>query len=215
MVLCLIFWSSNVWSNSSKIDIYVTPFYNSKGPIINIGKYSTELKSNNINDINLVIEKMSVEKIKLTPEQMFVASIRLYENGKKDEAVYWFYEAQFRTRLFISAIKSPGRIGEKSFELKHAYNAFMQLAGKDINGYAFCDPDKTIIILEKVKKDNQSIPNLYNIFPGVKFIDKSNWKELNTKLSNSFDEFIHSVRNSKLDIKKQREKNNADKIYCI
>ena len=70
---------------------------------------------------------------------MYVAAIRLYDLGHKDEAVYWFYTAQYRARVFTSILdkENVGTIGSEAFELKQAYASFNQLAGEYINGYAF------------------------------------------------------------------------------
>jgi hypothetical protein len=202
------------WAESSKIPIYVTPFYNSQGPEVNVGKYSEGLKTSDAGKLEGTITKMLREKDTLTPEQMFVASVRLYDLGKKDEAVYWFYEAEYRARLFVAALSQPGTIGNKGFELKHAYGAFMQLAGTEINGYAGCDPDKWLGVLKKVKNTNLRSPNLQQIFPGVAFVEKEKWDTLNNQVSSGMDGLSRFIEQSKPTWKQKRAANNADEKYC-
>jgi hypothetical protein len=88
-----------------------------------------------------VSEELKKEKDKLRADVMYVAAIRLYDLGHKDEAVHWFYSAQYRARVFSSILdkEKVGSIGSEAFELKQAYLSFNQLAGEYINGYAFGD----------------------------------------------------------------------------
>lgn len=207
-------FSSASWAESPKIPIYVTPFYNSQGPEVDVGKFSNALKTDDVKELENTIKSMLTEKDTLTPEQMFVASIRLYELGKKDEAVYWFYEAQYLARIFVNATKNAGGLGNKGFELKHAYGSFLQLAGETINGYAGCDPDKWIATLKKVNKNNQKTPNLDLIFPGVSFVEKETWDGIRKRNSEGMEGLIGSIEQSKPTWKQQRATNNQDEKYC-
>ncbi len=214
LFLLLGLFASFTWAGSAKIPIYVSPFYNSEGPDINVGKYSKKLKTSDAKELEETIQQMLREKDSLTPEQMFVASIRLYELGEKDKAVYWFYEAQYRARLFSSAIIQSGGIGDKSFELKQAYGAFQQLAGTELNGYAGCDPDKWLATLKKVKAGNKSSPDLAMIFPEVRLVEKEKWNSLNSEVSSGMDGLSKYIEQSKPTWKQQRAANNADEKYC-
>ena len=71
--------------------------------------------------------------------ELYVAAIRLYDLGYRKEAIYWFYSAQYRGRQFGVLLDQTkmGSIGSPGFELLHAQNAFYQLVGPYINGYAF------------------------------------------------------------------------------
>jgi len=111
-----------------------------------------------------------------------VAAIRLYDFGYRKEAVYWFYSAQYRGRQFgvlLDQIKK-GSIGDAGFELLQAQNAFFQLAGPYINGYAFRDTDALIKIVEKVQKEGRRIPDLQATYRDVTFRNKSEWTAANT-----------------------------------
>src|ERR1044071_3883982 len=129
--------------NPSHIDVYVTPYYNSKGPEISVGRFSAGLRSANENEFVATIAQMKRDWDRLTFPELYVGAIRLYDLGYRKEAVYWFYSAQYRGRQFGVLLDQGkmGSIGRPGFELLHAQNAFYQLVGPYINGYAFGDID--------------------------------------------------------------------------
>jgi hypothetical protein len=124
-----------------QMPVYITPFYESEGLKITVGEHSQTLANADAKSIREIAGALKKEKDKLRAEVMYVTAIRLYDLGHKDEAVYWFYTAQYRARLFTTLLDNEkiGTIGDEAFELKHAYNAFNQLAGIYINGYGFGD----------------------------------------------------------------------------
>jgi hypothetical protein len=203
-------------SKPPEIQIYISPFYDSDGPKIDVGNYSKELSAANIDELLPVIEKMRENKALLTPEQMYVAAIRLYEYSAKDEATYWFYEAQFRMRLFLAALDKDkiGGIGSKAFELESAYGAFYQLAGPYFNGYAGCDLDNWIRIIHTVQNNNKTSPDLSTIFPDVSFMPKDGWQALNDETSSGMNQLVDYIEQNRSTWKQQRDVNNLDEIFC-
>jgi hypothetical protein len=97
-----------------------------------------------------------------------------------------------------------GRIGSPGFELLHAQNAFYQLVGPYINGYAFGDIDGLVKIVERVQKEGRQIPDLQAACPGVTFKSKSQWGSDNTNLADGMNELISTVKEKKDDIKRHR-----------
>ena len=75
--------------------IRVTPFYDSNGLKVSVGENSKKLASADAKSILDVSTELEKEKDGLRAEVMYVVAIRLYDLGHKDEAVYWFYTAQF------------------------------------------------------------------------------------------------------------------------
>ncbi len=200
--------------SSSPIPITITPFYYSEGIQIDVGNYSQELKTNDLHKLTLVAQEMAQQKETLTPEQMFVLSIRLYDLGDKDSSVYWFYEARFRQQLFKKSLDPShiGGMGAPSFELPAAYNAFSQLAGDYINAYAGCDLDKWINVANTVGKDNPKPPDLEKLFPGVVFIERSQWQQINDEVAAGLDDLAKYISENREDIKNQRAANNLDAL---
>jgi hypothetical protein len=117
--------------NPSHIDVYVTPYYNSKGPVVSVGRFSSGLASAKLEEFLTTIVEMKKDWDRLTFPELYVAAIRLYDMGYRKEAVYWFYSAQYRGRQFGVLLDQTkmGSIGSPGFELLHAQNAFYQLVG--------------------------------------------------------------------------------------
>jgi hypothetical protein len=192
--------------NPLHIDAYVTPYYNSKGPEVNVGRFSSGLASAKEDDFLAIIAQMKKDWDRLTFPELYVGAIRLYDLGYRKEAVYWFYSAQYRGRQFGVLLDQTkmGTIGSHGFELLHAQNAFYQLVGPYINGYAFGDTDGLVKIVERVQKEGRQIPDLQAAYPGVTFRSKSEWSSANTNLSDGMNELISMVKEKKDDIKRQR-----------
>jgi len=190
----------------SHIDVYVTPYYNSKGPEVSVGRFSSGLASAKEADFLATIAEMKKDWDRLTFPELYVGAIRLYDMGYRKEAVYWFYSAQYRGRQFGVLLDQTkmGSIGDPGFELFHAQNAFYQLVGPYINGYAFGDMDGLAKIVEKVQKEGRRIPNLQASYPGVIFKNKSEWESANTELANGMNQLISMLKDKKGDIKRQR-----------
>src|SRR5881409_3926823 len=156
-------------SDAAHIDVYVTPYYNSKGPSVSVGRFSSGLASAKEDEFLTTIARMKKDWDQLTFPELYVAAIRLYDLGYRKEAVYWFYSAQYRGRQFGVLLDQTkmGCIGDTGFELLHAQNAFYQLVGTYINGYAFGDMDGLAKIVERVQKEGRQIPDLQAAYPGV------------------------------------------------
>ena len=192
--------------NPSHIDVYVTPYYNSKGPEVSVGRFSSGLASAKEDDFLTTIAQMKKNWDRLTFPELYVGAIRLYDLGYRKEAVYWFYSAQYRGRQFGVLVDQTkmGSIGSPGFELFHAQNAFYQLVGPYINGYAFGDTDDLVKIVEKVQKEGRQISDLQAAYPGVTFKSKSEWGSANTDLADGMNELMSMLKAKKDEIRRQR-----------
>jgi hypothetical protein len=117
--------------NPSHIDAYVTPYYDSKGPVISVGRFSSGLASAKVDEFLTTIAEMKKDWDRLTFPELYVGAIRLYDLGYRRESVYWFYSAQYRGRQFGVLLDQTkmGSIGSPGFELLHAQNAFISSWG--------------------------------------------------------------------------------------
>ena len=192
--------------NPSHIDVYVTPYYNSKGPAVSVGRFSSGLASAKLDEFLTTIVEMKKDWDRLTFPELYVAAIRLYDLGYRKEAVYWFYSAQYRGRQFGLLLDQTkmGSIGSPGFELLHAQNAFYQLVGSYINGYAFGDIDGLVKIVERVQKEGRRIPDLQVAYPGVTFKSQSEWMSANTDLADGMNQLISTLKEKKDEIRRQR-----------
>lgn len=200
---------------SEPMTIAVTPFYDSTGPQVNVGDFSQQLGDSDLKALNTLAREMAKQKETLTPEQMYVLSIRFYDLGDKDEAVYWYYEAQFRARLFQLAIEPVQmvRVGEPTFELSTAYDSFQKLAGEFINGYAGCDMDNWVRIASLVRDDNPNPPELDQLFPDILFVERDQWQVINNEVAAGLSKLIDYISENGESIRQQRAQQNMDQ-YC-
>jgi hypothetical protein len=193
-------------SDPAHIEVYVTPFYNSKGPTIDVGPFSSGLAAKNETEFVATISKMKKSWDALNFPETYVAAIRLYDLGFRKESIYWFYSAQYRGRLFATLIDRDkmGSIGDPGFELFQAQNAFQQLVGPYINGYAFGDIDQLVPIIERVQREGKTVPDLTKIYPRVVFKPKSEWDAGNKGLNEGLTKLLMTLKNEKASIKQQR-----------
>lgn len=201
---------------SAPMPVIVAPFYFSEGTKISVGDYSERLGTNELKELNTLEKEMAQHRDVLTPEQMFVLAIRLYDLGAKDMSLYWFYEAQFRAKLFLKTVDQSqlGTTGDPTPELLMDYNRFTESAGKFINGYAGCDVDNWMKIAGNVKDDNPTPPELDKLFPKVIFVERSQWQGINDEVGAGLGGLIDALAKNKDAIRMQRVANNLDALYC-
>jgi hypothetical protein len=192
--------------NPSHIDVYVTPYYDSKGPAVKVGRFSSGLGSAKEDDFLTTIAEMKKDWDRLTFPELYVGAIRLYDLGYRKEAIYWFYSAQYRGRQFGVLLDQTkmGSIGSPGFELLQAQNAFYRLVGTYINGYAFGDTDGLAKIVERVQKEGRRIPDLQVAYPGVTFRSKSEWPSANADLAAGMTQLLSMLKEKKDKIRRQR-----------
>ena len=200
------FASAQTITDPAHIEVYITPYYNSKGPTIEVGPFSSGLAAKNEPEFVATIAKMKKSWDTLNFAETYVAAIRLYDLGFRKESIYWFYSAQYRGRLFASLIDRDkmGSMGDPGFELYQAQNAFQQLVGPYINGYAFGDIDQLGPIIERVVKEGKTVPDLTKIYPRVAFKPKSEWDAANRGLNEGLTKMLVTLKNEKASIKQQR-----------
>jgi hypothetical protein len=193
----------------ARINAYVTPYYDSNGPSIQVGAFSSGLASSNPKQVFATTRQMKRQWQRLSFPQLYVGAIRLYDVGYRNEAVYWFYTAQYRARQ-VSVLLDPakiGNVGDPGFELQAAGGAFMQTAGTWINGYAFGNPNRLIATVRRVQREGRQIGDLHAIYPNVAFIDRRRWPAANARLANGMDSLVAYLEAHKDEIARQRAAN--------
>src|SRR6266705_1794398 len=177
IVICAGLVAGQTITDPAHIEVYITPYYNSNGPAIEVGRFSSGLAAKSESEFLATISKMKLSWATLNFAEVYIAAIRLYDLGFRKDSIYWFYSAQYRGRLFATLIdqEKMGSMGDPGFELFQAQNAFQQLVGPYINGYAFGDIDQLVPIIERVQREGKVVPELTKIYPGVVFKPKSEW----------------------------------------
>ncbi len=142
-----------------------------------------------------VCKELKKDKDKLRAEVMFVAAIRLYDLGQKDEAVYWFYTAQYQARVFMSILEvNRDGLADESVGANQPYIAFLALLGPYINKYAMRDPAKLEKTLKTVVDEGKSLPKFRELYPEVAFSASDSWAEKNQKIRDGLNELIAMVK---------------------
>ena len=72
-------------TDPAHIEIYVTPYYNSKGPTIEVGPFSSGLAAKNESEFVATIAKMKKSWDTLNFPETYVAAIRLYDLGYRKD----------------------------------------------------------------------------------------------------------------------------------
>src|SRR6184192_4382980 len=206
IVICAGLVAGQTITDPAHIEVYITPYYNSNGPAIEVGRFSSGLAAKSESEFLATIAKMKQSWETLNFPELYVAAIRLYDLGFRKDSIYWFYSAQYRGRLFATLIdqNKMGSIGNAGFELFQAQNAFQQLVGPYINGYALGDIDQLIPIIERVQRGGKTVPDLTKIYPGVTFKPKSEWDAGNKGLNEGMTKLLMTLRDQKASIKQQR-----------
>ena len=195
----------------SRMPIYITPYYDSDGPSVDVGPISTELTSLTCDRAHELCERLRSEWTELPVEVMYVLSIRLYDLGEKDRAVYWFYAATYRARLLKALTLHADQ--RPAFDRIQAQFAFHKLAGEYINGYAYGNPEPLVVTLKSIKRDAEVIPDFQSVYPELEFVDRELWEGHNRKLAAGLDQLINYVSTNGEQIKLMRKNNGTEGKY--
>ncbi|MBV9332730.1 MAG: hypothetical protein JO146_01860 [Candidatus Eremiobacteraeota bacterium] len=196
----------------AQIAMYVTPWYNSSGPVIKVGQYSSGLASQNRAAFVATIRRMKTNWNSLDFLELYVAAIQLYDRGFRNEAIYWFYSAQYQGRLFamLADRDKLGTIGDRAFELYHGQESFFALAGPDLNGYAFGNIGLLSTIVRRVQAENHAVPKMRQIYPGVAFASESRWPSINADLNTGLGKLATHLDDQRTQIEEERRQNGTD-----
>jgi hypothetical protein len=197
------------------INVYVTPYYDSSGPVIKVGKYSSGLAERSSERFVATVKQMKAQWKSLTFPELYAAAIQLYDRGYRNEATYWFYTAQYQGRLFamLADPKKLGTMGSPAFELSHAQEAFFSLSGPDINGYAFGNIGLVSAIVKRVQNENRSVGDMHAIYPGIAFVSPARWPGINAELSAGLGKLASQLSGEKDQIEQERSQNGTQARY--
>jgi len=97
------------------------------------------------------------------PMELFSVAPPLFHHGQKDEAVFWFYAAQLRTRYQL--VFEQGDRGQ-------LFQIMLMSIGPLINSYAFQDVSKLDRTLDRVLEWDRTTPNPYREKPRSAAIER-------------------------------------------
>lgn len=125
------------------------------------------------------------------PLQLFSPAAVLFQHGKKDEAVFWFYAAQLRVRYQLAFEK-----GDRGQLL----SVMLMTVGPLINNYAFQDVSNLKRILDRVLEWDKKTPNPFREKTRSENIEKqidqvyAGLRDLKAKLSAERDDLERKAR---------------------
>ncbi|MDH4473258.1 MAG: hypothetical protein QE487_11675 [Fluviicola sp.] len=206
--------NAQVSATSTPMPLVITPCYNYDPLQIETEDYSAELKSLSLDNYDSLATLFSAKLDSVSITSLFIFSVRLYDLGKKDEAVYWFHSAKIRAGVFIKSLdpEKTGGIGSLAFELKQQFIAFSQLAGEYINGYAGGELDKWVETLQKVKLNIDNL-NAFSQYPSIVFLDEEGFKAAKQNRIEDCEKLIEYIKKNKKEIKKTRKENGIEGKY--
>lgn len=211
--LCLLTGVSCTSKTASRMPIYVMPWYNSEGLVINVGKYSEALKQNTSAALLETARQMKEHIDQVPIEALYVLVVRLYDMDEKEESAYWFYVAQFRARVFKGMLAEIGGIGDKGFELQQAFASFNQLAGTYINGYIGGNVDKWVQVIERAGETCKNMGYVGVPYPDIKFRPVAEQPAIVASVYKGLMELKEKISNEKKEIERIRKENGVNGKY--
>lgn len=181
--------------------------------------------------VKFVNEKYHLNVTDLTqvdPAYLFVYANHLYENGQKDDSVFWFYVAQYRGKMIGTMENQNSIISQKLYQQlaadsgvpvigkmvvlgrglnrEHLYNFIHSGLGQTINYYAGSNIDNWVEQIEKVlafEKEHSFDP--FKAVPAGQ-LDASKLADAK-KRAEGLSEFVNYLKMNKAEFERQRAAN--------
>ena len=207
---------ASVRPNAEPMPITVKPWYYSQGPRVQVDKYSIGLASRDPKVVLRTISDMSRAWSELRAEAMYVAAVRLYDLGLKDDAFYWFQAAKHRSLLVVTTLapeKKANVLRDPTIELQMSFGEFTQKAGTYINGHAYGDINKAIAITRSFQNAGRKVPDLAKAYPKLNFIEQAAWEKKNQEALGVFNQLIDQLQKNAAQIRAERVQNGIEGKY--
>lgn len=88
------------------------------------------------------------------PATYYVLAQKLFQEGRKDDAVFWFYAGQLRYRFHLAASPNLDPSGDPAL-----FSSLSEVIGRPINEYAFGDVDALVATFDRVLEWDEKTPN--------------------------------------------------------
>jgi hypothetical protein len=159
-----------------------------------------QLMNNTSSQADLV--KQSVEELKHAIEQKhpaayYILASKLFEENKKDEAVFWFYTGQLRYRFHLMASRNLNPSGDPAL-----FSSFSEVIGRPLNEYAFGDISQLVKTIDEVLKWDETHEN--------GFTSKTQHHEAHKGICDGLVQMRNYVLENQEEIKRQRMKNGLE-----
>lgn len=88
------------------------------------------------------------------PAAYFILAFKKFEEGKRDDATFWFYAGQIRYRAYLISRSNLESSGDPTL-----FASLMQQIGRPINEYAFGDTEQLAKIVDRALEWDASNPD--------------------------------------------------------
>lgn len=151
---------------------------------------------------NKSFDEMSTRELKqqatsIHPAGLYLLAIRLFKEGKKDDAVFWYYVGQLRFRFHLMAHPKLDKSGDPAL-----FSSLQYVVGRPINEYAGGDPDFWVRSIRKARDWDEKNPN--------GFTSKKKYSTEYAQVRNGMNKLIKYVENNKEMIRKKRKANGLE-----
>jgi hypothetical protein len=182
---------------------------------VKVGREHDELlSSNRQEDVVKARDLVEAKPDEVSPMALLVLSIRLYDVGLRDDAVFWYEVAQARFHTMEGVLTFEDR---ETTKIRDGVAALTDLSGPTIGGYALCDPEKMKAAKTRALEWVESHPYelLFSSRLPAKGKDRVEWLKarvgaMRAKLMSDF-EFIDMLLPQ---VQEQRKRQGAEAKYC-
>lgn len=193
---CLTMLTCSSCRRKKDMPIEVFPFYNYKPRAVNLGKDSEILMSDSIKRLRAYANDIRGGADSVPIEKMYVLSIRLFDLGEKEDGAYWYYCAQFRTRVACAALSwEKGDIGNDTFEKVTALMAFQRLIGEHVNKFLAENKDTWINVCQRCMDDCKGMSFPDSLYPNLPRNDSFDLEKTVREVVEGLDELMAHIRN--------------------
>ena len=191
-----------------RIQLSMPPYFNVEGPRIDVGRYSQDMQTNDLEALHKTAARMQADIDALMPEQMFALAIQLYNNGDPTEAAYWYYHARLRTVTMAISLNESGN----AWLIPSYYGVFMDIVGAWIIAWSQCDPDRWMATLERVIAANTEPPPVPQMIRMS--VLESTWQKQHQQTLEGFVILLEDIRAKRDDWAAHRVAIEADEAIC-
>jgi len=131
------------------------------------------------------------------PSAYYILAAKLFNEGERDDAVFWFYTGQLRYRTLLGC--KPDLAPDQDPALFASLN---ETVGRPLNGYAFGDVDELGTTIEDVLEWDAEHPNGY--------VSKAECEQILTAERAGLGELREMITEKADEIRKQREENGLE-----
>jgi hypothetical protein len=197
--------STETRSDRERMSVVVTPFYDANldkpFPIVDVGTHSRILSEGTRGDVCALANDLKKPDLarRLSVELMYVLSIRLFDMGEKDKALFWYYAARFRSKLFYKMLQRQPSLAAftPQFEVTSAHDAFLALVAPHVLEISSLDVDRVSKASHQAEVWSAHDVEFKTVYSGIKYRPKEQQARHRAAIKKEYERFARVMTNSK------------------